>query len=393
MKSIPEIAASQPVRDAMQKISQSADSTIDLAIEIQQIPSPTFNEDQLARFVEEKFLEIGLEEIQRDRINNTFGKFPGSNPEKAIVISAHMDTIFPLETDLTISYGENVNGGKELIFGPGLADNSLGVAGLIVLAQILKDFDLEMQDDIWFVANVGEEGLGDLRGMRAVVDRFGSEASYIVLEGGSFGHIFHEAIGVRRFEIVVKTDGGHSWGDYGCKNAIHELSKIIAELTKIELPREPKTTLNVGLIKGGLTVNTIAAEAECQLDLRSSSASELDKIVAIVREIVNKVKQFPEIEVNMTEIGNRPAGKVSTESKLVVLATKALEEVGCKKISYMEGSTDANIPLSLGYPAVCIGLANSANTHRLNEFLDPTHLVQGVNQLLLLTLALARSGE
>jgi acetylornithine deacetylase/succinyl-diaminopimelate desuccinylase-like protein len=265
----------------------------------------------------------------------------------------------------------------------------MGVAGLLLLAETLNRYDIRPQTDLWFVANVAEEGLGDLKGMRQVVERFGEAGAYIVIEGGSYGHIFHGAIGVRRFRVTVKTDGGHSWGNFGSPNAIHVLSRFIAALDGLAVPNKPKTTFNVGLIEGGTTINSIAAEASLLLDLRSAGAEELSNLVAQVEKLTAELGRKAGVAVEMAQIGNRPAGELSAESPLVVWATQALRQVGCDSYSLLSGSTDANIPISQGYPAVCVGLANAGNTHRVDEYLDVTHLPSGLSQLLLLTLAAA----
>jgi di/tripeptidase len=225
--------------------------------------------------------------------------------------------------------------------------------------------------------------------MRAVVERFGTEATYIVVEGGSFGHIFHQAIGVRRFRITVKTPGGHSWGDYGSPSAIHFVSRIIERIDNLRLPENPKTTINVGIIEGGTTINTIAAQASCLVDMRSMDPAMLRRLVGRVEQITLDCTRVSDVSTKMTQIGNRPAGALPEDAPIVSWASDALRHVGCHDIHLMAGSTDANIPISMGVPAVCIGLANSGNAHRLDEFLDPTCLSQGLGQLLLLTMAAA----
>jgi acetylornithine deacetylase/succinyl-diaminopimelate desuccinylase-like protein len=373
----------------MESLSREQDSILELAIAIQQIPSPTNAELEVANFVEDQFHKIALVDVGQDSLHNAFARISGDGSKRPVIISAHTDTVFPAGTDLTIRFENKKQPGQGFIYGPGLADNALGVAGLIVLASTLKKYELKTRSDVWFVANVGEEGIGDLKGMRALVDRFCDQAIYIVVEGGSYGHIFHEAIGVKRYELSVETEGGHSWGDYGSANAIHLLSHLVSALDDIALPPEPKTTLNVGVIEGGTTVNTIAARASCQLDLRSTMPEVLAKLVNDVARLVINANNRGDVKVTMTQIGDRPAGKIPPETDLVKWATEALAQVGNNHVSYLAGSTDANIPISRGIPAVCIGLANSGNTHRTDEFLDPAHLAQGVGQLLLLTLAAA----
>ena len=389
MNRIDKVKTNKAVQEALQLCRERVGPTLDLAIAVQQIPSPTFAEAERAAFVEKKLRELELVDISQDAIHNVFARLPGRNSDRPIVLSAHSDTVFAYDTDLAVRYGNDQKPASTFISGPGLADNALGVAGLLELAGLLIDAKLRPARDIWFVANVCEEGLGDLRGMRSVVERFGQTASYIVIEGGSFGHVFHKAIGVRRFRLTVKTPGGHSWGDYGSPSAIHVLGRIVERIDRLMLPEQPKTTLNVGVIEGGTTVNTIAAQASCLVDLRSMDPGMLQRLVGSVEEIVGASKTSSDVTVTMTQIGNRPAGALSTDLPLVAWAADALRQVGCQDVHFMAGSTDANIPISMGVPSVCIGLANSGNTHRVDEFLDPTHLSQGLSQLLLLTVAAA----
>ena len=387
MNLVRDIADCYPVGEALKAFHTDRAEALDLAIAIQQIPSPTFAEAERAAFVESRFRESGLLDVHQDTMHNVFGKLPGSGQEDPIVVSAHTDTVFPLDTDLNVHYENGAKSDNKLIYGPGLADNAMGVAGIMWLARTLKRFKLVTRSDIWFVANVAEEGLGDLRGMRNVVDRFGFGATYLVVEGGSFGYVFHKAIGVRRFRLEVTTKGGHSWGDFGRPNAIHIISRIIDDIGKIPLPNNPKTTYNVGVIEGGISVNSIASSAHCLLDLRSISPSVLDKLVGDVKALVYKSNNQSEIHVSLTKIGHRQAGEIPRQKPPVTWAAEALRFVGCNQISFMAGSTDANVPISRGIPSVCIGLARSGNTHRQDEYLDPAFLPQGMGQLLLLTLA------
>ncbi len=389
MNDVVEIANRPSVKEVLTLCRSRIGSTLDLAIAIQQIPSPTFAEAERAAYVEKKFRELDLADISQDAMHNVFARLPGRRGGTPVILSAHTDTVFAHDTDLTIRYENGQRSPDKTIKGPGLADNALGVAGLLALAGLLIDGDLRVKNDIWFVANVCEEGLGDLRGMRSVVERFGKSASYIVIEGGSYGHVFHRAIGVRRFRLIIKTPGGHSWGDFGSPNAIHILGRIIDRISRLALPEQPKTTINVGVVEGGTTVNSIAAQASCLIDMRSMDPGLLKQLVAGVEEIVNECTEAKDVSATMTQIGNRPAGALSEETPLVRWAADALRLVGCDEVYFMAGSTDANIPISLGIPSVCIGLAHSGNTHRLDEFLDPARLPEGLSQLLLLTLAAA----
>lgn len=374
------------IRSALTAFTRTAqlEQLITSAIAVQQIPAPTFDEGQRARYVERQFAQLGLHDVSRDEIENVYGRFVGKQSDlPPVVVSAHSDTVFALDTDLTVT---RENG---RVYGPGIADNSTGVAGLFALIKMFATFGLQPDRDVWFVVNVGEEGLGNLSGMRVVTDRFATAEAFIVVEGGMYGYVLHEAIGVRRYRVTVETEGGHSWSDFGRISAIHVLSQIIAKIDKIRVPEKPKTTYNVGVISGGTSINTIASSASFQLDLRSEDPNGLTFLVDQFDKIIRWSDERYEATIHVDEIGNRPAGEIPRESILVQHAINALRVVGCTDIQYLRGSTDANIPLSRGLSAVCIGLAHSANAHRTDEYLDTRDLARGMQQLLLLTLAAA----
>jgi acetylornithine deacetylase/succinyl-diaminopimelate desuccinylase-like protein len=388
MNTIERIASDRGVSQALESFETDLQTTIDLAIGIQQIPAPTFSEDKRAAHIETLFEDVLLEDVRRDGIHNVYGRHAGRDARPPVVVSAHMDTVFPVTADLRVRYdGHGTDAIR--IYGPGLADNSLGVAGLVTLARTLEAYGLRTKSDIWLVANVAEEGLGNLQGMRAVVDNFDAASTYLVVEGGSFGHVFHEAVGVRRYLIEVQTPGGHSWGDFGKPNAIHILGELVAAISNMEVPPDPKTTFNIGVIEGGTTINAIASSAKCQLDLRSLDDDLLNKLTNDVRELVDAADSQANTIVEMTRIGERPSGRLPRDMTVVKMAADALKQVGYSQVEFMAGSTDASVPISLGLPAVCIGLAKSGNTHRLDEFVDITCLSKGLSQLLLLTLAIA----
>ncbi|MBK8984590.1 MAG: M20/M25/M40 family metallo-hydrolase [Chloroflexi bacterium] len=386
MKQIEQLALDARVQGAMSSFRANLAENINLIKTIQQIPAPTFAEAQRAAFVANRMAALGLRDIEQDELHNVYGRFPGQHPHNPLIISAHLDTVFPPETDLTL----RENG--RFLSGPGIGDNATGVAGLLLLAQALIAQQFQLERDVWLVANVCEEGMGDLRGMRAVVERFGRSASYIVVEGGLFGQISHQAIGVRRYRLSVSGPGGHSWGSFGAASAIHVLGHLIVAIDKLPVPDPPRTTYNVGIIEGGTSVNTIAQAAALLLDLRSESPAALQQLEDSVAHIVQQSnQQWREagIQVTMTPIGSRPAGQIRRDTALVQTAVAALRYVGCQTVTFMMGSTDANVPLAQGITAVCIGLTESGNAHRLDEFIDPTHLADGLSQLLLLTLASA----
>ena len=354
-----------------------AERVTDLAIQIQQIPAPTFSEGARAEFVRAMFEREGLD-VSVDEVGNVYGqwsKIEGrSSKVKPLIVSAHLDTVFPANTDLRVTRGD------KLIHGPGLGDNSLGVAALFGLLWFLREHNKNLGGDVCFVANVGEEGLGDLRGMKVVVDRFGAEVqAYLVLEGLALGHVYHRALGVKRYRITAKTPGGHSWSDYGKASAIHELSKLIVELTSMKLPESPRTTMNVGKISGGTSVNVIASEASLELDLRSEGQESLAALVSNVEKKILGVSR-PEVTFEANVIGARPAGEIDSNDPLIQLALECVREQGLEP-SLTTGSTDANIPLSKGYPAVVLGISTGGGAHTANEFINAGLVEKGLAQI------------
>jgi acetylornithine deacetylase/succinyl-diaminopimelate desuccinylase-like protein len=348
---------------------------VERAIQIQQIPAPTFQEQKRAEFVRDLFVAEGLSDICIDETGNVFAHLPGKGTEPPLIISAHLDTVFPMETNLRVARGPG------LIHGPGLGDNSLGVAALFGLIWSLRERQIPLRGDIWFVANVCEEGLGDLRGMKSVVDRFGENVhAYLVLEGLALGHVYHRAVGVRRYRITTRTPGGHSWSDYGQPSAVHELAKLVVELASLSLPTHPRTTMNVGKISGGTSVNVIASEASLDLDLRSEGQESLTALVSVVERLIQKANKAG-VSVEWQVIGQRPAGEISASHPLVWLAKDCLREQGLDA-GLISGSTDANVPLSKGYPAIVLGITTGGSAHTIHEYINITPIAQGMEQLL-----------
>ena len=348
------------------------------AMAVQQVPAPTFAESARAAFVRRLFEHEGLSDVQIDAVGNVLARWPGSGNARPLIVSAHLDTVFPAGTDLTLQRD------ALRVHGPGIGDNSLGVAALFALIWELKKLSSPLPGDVWLVANTGEEGLGDLCGMRAILERFGDAVTaYIILEGLALGQVYHRGLGVRRYRIHAATAGGHSWVDYGRPSAIHALAGLVVKLDALPLPRQPRTSLNVGLISGGTSVNTIAAQASLELDLRSEGRQELQELVDQVEALVNQANRAGEVQMRAEVIGERPAGGIPADHPLVNLAVMALQAQGIP--AYLNiGSTDANLPLGLGLPAVTIGLTRGGGAHTLGEFIEVSPLAQGLKQLFIL---------
>jgi tripeptide aminopeptidase len=348
---------------------------IDLAIQIQQIPAPTFEEKTRGEFVRSLFVKENLKDVAMDSIGNVLARLPGSDSSaRPLIVSAHLDTVFPNRTSLQV----RKEAGK--VFGPGIGDNSLGVAALFGLLWSLRQRKIELKRDVWFVANVGEEGLGDLQGMREVVNRFGADVTgYLILEGLALGHVYHKGIGVQRYRIHVQTNGGHSWSDYGNPSAVHELAALVTKLTAMDVPSVPRSTMNVGTISGGTGVNVLASDAICELDLRSESPTALTKLIGQAERLIRSANR-EDVKVTFEIIGQRPAGEITENHPLIQLAVDCSQAQGLSA-TLTAGSTDANIPLSKGYPALVLGITTGGGAHTIKEFIDAEPVTKGMDVL------------
>lgn len=377
LKTYPEVLA------AMAGFEQQQAALIDLCIAIQQIAAPTDDESRRAAWVEHYFQELHLADIHVDARYNVYGRLPGRRARPALLVSAHTDTVFPLETDLTV----RVHEAEDRIYGPGLGDNSTGVAGLLLLARTVRRLP-SPPTDIWFVANTGEEGLGDLRGMRAVVDRLAPQiGACIVLEGMGLKRVVHRALGSRRYRITVRAPGGHSWSDFGMASALHVLALLASELVQMQPATNPRTTFNIGRMNGGTSVNTIAQTAWLELDLRSEGQNALQQITEQAMTIVARYQsvawQQKGVYVEAAVIGDRPGGAIADDHPLVRATFRSLAYHGIVGNPQLRiSSTDANIPLSRNMPAVCIGITEGGNAHRLEEWITPSLLTTGMKHLL-----------
>jgi tripeptide aminopeptidase len=358
---------------------------LDLTMRIAAIPAPTDGEGARSCAVEQLMGNEGLT-VSRDALGDVVATIPGRlNPGagvKSLLIAAHLDTVFSLDTPLDIQRTE------DCISGPGVGDNSLAVATAVKVADVLRQAGETPAVDVLVTGNVGEEGLGNLRGIREVLRTRPEIGAVIALEGHNLGRVTHVAVGSRRFRITATGPGGHSWGDFGRPSAIHGLSKLIVELDAIPLPRSPKTTLNVGTIEGGVSVNTISPSASCLVDLRSTDESALRRLSDRVERLTKGRGRDDSITFSLEPIGERPAGVVAIDSSMVTIAARALRVLDVEP-SFDASSTDANVPIAVGVPAVCIGLTTGGNVHRTDEYIDVEPVATGVAQLALLTLAVS----
>lgn len=358
------------------------DAIVETTITIQQIAAPTFAEHQRSAYVAGRLRELGLSGVEIDELGNVYSRRAGRLGGPGLLIAAHLDTVFPAETDLAVRR----EGGR--VYGPGIGDNSLAVGALLHLAGAIQQHGVAHDHDIWFVATVGEEGLGDLRGMRAAVDRLEPQlGAAIALEGMGNGRVIHAGLGVRRYQISASAPGGHSWSDFGSPSAVHTLVRLAARLSALTTPPDIRSSYNIGVIEGGTSVNTIAERASLLLDLRSVDPAGIAALVGQVEQLVAEARAAePQVTLAMEIVGDRPPGRIAADHPLVEAAIDAARASGTA-LSYAIASTDANIPLSRGLPAICVGVTTGDNAHRLDEYIETAPIRTGMEALLWLVLA------
>lgn len=360
--------------------------TLSRAVAVQQIPAPTFAESERARWVADRVRDpvvaiggdVEILPVTSDTGDpvNVVATLPGPPGVPPLLISAHTDTVFPAQTDLSVTGTPNT----AQIAGPGIGDNSLAVAALLSVAEVLAEHPLPVP--VILLANAGEEGRGDLCGINAALDlleiRGQRPGAAVVLEGLALGRVYHAGIGVKRYQITVRGPGGHSWGDAGTPSAVHELVGLLTELCTLELPVEPRASLNIGVISGGRSINTIADVASAELDLRSASADGIATLDSLVSSLVTSWTAPTGVSVQSVAIGNRPAGSVPPDHPLI---TAALDAATAVPPRLQSGSTDANALFARSIPAVCVGVTTGGNAHRLDEYIDTAPVPDGLAQL------------
>lgn len=391
--SVRAVLAQPAVVRAFAAVDALAVETTREQITICEIAAPPFGEQARAEFFRRRFCELGLEAVHLDPEGNVIGLRPGRKDQKVVVVSAHLDTIFP-DTEIRVR-----SEGRRL-YAPGISDNAVGLAGLLAIVKVLNRAEVTTGATLVFLATVGEEGEGNLRGVRHffLASDWGKRvAAFLALEGSGIERIISRALGSRRYRITFRGPGGHSWGDFGASNPIHALAQVAARLLEYPLPETPPTSLSITRITGGEAINAIPREASMDLDVRSVASAELEAIEAFLHRSVRTIleQQRPRrassggLRAEIERRGERPAAEVSPDADIVRIAIEATHAVGALP-SLECASTDANIPIALGIPALAIGVGGSAgNVHTLSEWFDPQGREQGLKRALLMVLALA----
>lgn len=380
------------VARAVEHVRADDDRTIATQIELSQIPAPPFAEARRAARVAELFAAAGLADVQIDAVGNVLAWAAGAaraRPASAdgpLVVSAHLDTVFPEGTDVSVTRD------GELLRGPGISDDARGLATLVALARTLQAADIRAERPLLFVATVGEEGVGDLRGVRHLFSDRGAAASssgFVSLDGAGLDRLIVRGLGSRRFRVSVRGAGGHSWVDWGVPNPIHALAEVAHRLASLPLPKEPATTLTTARWGGGTSINAIPQEAWIELDTRSEDEAGLASLEAQVRAIVDEtaLAAGEGLRFEVASIGARPGGATALESELVQAALAATRSVGSLP-ELATSSTDANIPMARGVPALTMGCGGEAGkAHTTDEWYRNVLGVEGVLRSLYTVLA------
>ncbi|HMV85753.1 MAG TPA: M20/M25/M40 family metallo-hydrolase [Blastocatellia bacterium] len=392
--SIAELLREERVLKAFEFVDSSASRFTAEHIRICEIPAPPFKEQERGRYLAARFNELGLADVHTDSEGNVIGFYRGHNEQPLLVLSAHLDTVFPEGTDVVVR-----RVGSRLC-APGIADNCAGLAALIGLIQAMNAGHIKPRGSVAFVATVGEEGEGDLRGVRHLFAEgklAGRVSAFVSFDGPGVDFITHQALGSRRYRITLEGPGGHSWGDFGVVNPVHALGRAVARMADYHAPAEPRTTYNIGRIEGGESVNVIPQTAAMDVDLRSSAEVELSRMEeyllaaihrAVVDENVQRAASGRKLKAEVRLIGNRPSGETPRDALLVRTAVEASRHLSITPI-LNRASTDSNIPISLKVPAVTIGVGGqSGDSHRLSEWYDPAGREQGYKRALLLALSM-----
>ena len=393
-KSVAQLMSTPHVARALRFFETNAAAITEEQIRICSIPASPFGERERAEYLSRKFSELGLTEVEIDEEGNCLGLLRGSSPAPLIVVSAHLDTVFSKDTNFEVVRRAN------RLFAPGIADDGCGLVALLALAQAIQTERIPLEGSILFVGTVGEEGEGNLRGVRHLFTkgRWAKHVdAFLSFDGPGVDRITNRALGSRRYRVEVSGPGGHSWGDFGLPNPVHAIGRAISRLASYPAPKEPRTTFNVGRMEGGRSVNSIPSEATMEVDLRSAAEVELQRLDAFFRRAVRdavdeeNAKRRPSdplLKLKVDLIGERPTGETPADSPLVEIAMEATKLLGVEP-RLDQSSTDSNLPISLGIPAITLGAGGtSGSSHSLDEWYDPRGRDLGLKRGLLVILGL-----
>ncbi len=401
---IARISALPAVREAMAWLRNREPDFANWQMAMSRVAAPPFDEVARGEWLLARFHALGLENVHRDEVGNILACH-GAGDKPCVVLSAHLDTVFPAGTPL------NIKQQGSRLYGPGVSDNGAGLTALLAIASAVRNCALQPSLPVLFIGNVGEEGEGDLRGMRHIFSASPCKDLVLyalVLDGAGCDTIVSEALGSRRFEVIVRGPGGHSWSDFGAPNPILVLAAAIHEFSQTTIPTSPKTTFNIGVIRGGTSVNSIPESASMRVDVRSTSMVEMERLegalrLALVRAVEKETRDTERrgprrsrpygLSYEVLPIGNRPAGELDANARILQVI-HAVDAHLNNAAQIQRASTDANIPLSLGREAIAIGGGGSGGgAHTLQEWFDCSGRELGLKRILLTLLALTGVNE
>jgi acetylornithine deacetylase/succinyl-diaminopimelate desuccinylase-like protein len=386
-----QVATNPHVRRAMEFIKEKEIETVNEQVKICEIPAPSFKEQVRAAYLKQRFVELGLNNVRIDAEGNVIGERPGETAQTTLVLAAHLDTVFPEGTDVKVSRAGTT------LKAPGIGDDTRGLAVLLAVVRAMNEAKISTHGTIIFVANVGEEGLGDLRGTRHLFSKElkGKITHFISIDGT--GHsTTNRAVGSNRYKITYHGPGGHSYGAFGLPNPIHALGRAIEKISRFKVPSQPKTTFNVGRIGGGTSVNSIAYEAWMEVDMRSESPTPLASVDSSFKRAVQLAldeenafwNSQTKLTVDVKLVGERPTGEQPADAPIVRVAMAVDSSLGIRT-RLNAGSTDSNIPISLGIPAITIGGGGQGRgAHSPDESFDSTDSYLGTQRVLLIILGI-----
>ena len=388
-----QLPENRQVKAALDWFSPHLNWINDEQARLTEIPAPPFHEEQRAAAVKVLLAAVGLD-VDIDKAGNVIGELRGASEKEIVVLSAHLDTVFPPGTDVKVQR----EAGR--MIAPGISDNGTGLAALVAIARAMHEARIKPQRTILFVADVGEEGEGNLRGMRALVDNYrGKLNAVIVMDGSGTDHVTTKALASRRLEVLVTGPGGHSWSDFGIPNPINAMVRASVRFINTRVPVSPRTTYNIGEIEGGTSVNSIPHEAHMKVDTRSESEEELTRLETALRDAVSagvrdeqeaaRDRSKGKLDWKVNLLGSRPGGELRDGSPLLA-ALRAAEAFVGNESRIERASTDANVPLSLGIDAIAIGAGgNGGGAHSLQEWYDPSGRELGLQRALLTLLGVS----
>jgi acetylornithine deacetylase/succinyl-diaminopimelate desuccinylase-like protein len=389
-----KITAHPEIGAAMKTIREAGVRMFEEQIRINEIPAPPFKEQQRAEYYLKRMRELGLPKAYIDKEGNVIGVRAGSGNGPKLVVSAHLDTVFPEGTDVKVREKDG------RFYAPGIYDDALGLTNLLTLLETMNKHNIRTVGDVIFVGTVGEEELGDLRGVKALFRDMKDIDGFISLDGVGLGRIVNQATGSHRYLATFKGPGGHSFSAFGLPSAIHALGRAVAKIGDLVPPADPITTFTVGTVSGGTSVNAIAATATIGIDIRSNGNAALlefeKKVLAALHEAAReenarwKASAANQISVEIRQVGNRPAGMTPVDSPIVAAARASFPRVGAQLRSITASSTDSNTPMALGIPAITLSSSGTGGgSHSPGEWYSPINNHLGAQNIFLLTVALA----